>query len=45
MCDPKKLKNSIISINFDENYIMLGIEVLDASKHLPKELLDMAEKI
>jgi uncharacterized protein YuzE len=29
----------MINLDFDENNILVGIEVLDASKKLPKEVL------
>lgn len=37
-CDPDKV-DGLINLDFDENNILVGIEILDASKKLPKELL------
>jgi len=39
-CDPSQLKNAQINLDFDENFVLIGIEVLDASKHLSNSLLD-----
>jgi uncharacterized protein YuzE len=33
------------AIDLDEEGKLIGIEVLDASKHLPKELLEYAKRI
>ncbi len=33
------------TLDFDKDGILLGIEILDASKHLPKELLEYTLKI
>ena len=37
-CDPKEI-NGMINLDFDEEGRLLGIEVMDASKKLPKEAL------
>ena len=37
-CDPNEI-NGMINLDFDENNILVGIEVLDASKKLPPDLL------
>ncbi len=41
-CDPNEV-DGMINLDFDENNKFIGIEVMDASKKLPKELLDIAE--
>lgn len=38
LCDPNEV-GSMINLDFDENNILVGIEVLDASKKLPQEYL------
>jgi uncharacterized protein YuzE len=38
LCDPEEV-GTMINLDFDENNILVGIEVLDASKKLPKEVL------
>jgi uncharacterized protein YuzE len=43
-CDPSET-NAEINLDFDEDGRLLGIEVLDASRHLPKDLLDTADRI
>lgn len=43
-CDPLEV-NGMINLDFDENGILIGIEILDARAKLPKEILDIAEKI
>lgn len=43
-CDPKKV-DGMINLDFDEDNKLIGIEVMDASKKLPKEILDKAEII
>ncbi|MEK7616168.1 MAG: DUF2283 domain-containing protein [Patescibacteria group bacterium] len=43
-CDPTEIKG-MINLDFDKDNRLIGIEVLDASKRLPKELLDSAERI
>ncbi|PIN79924.1 hypothetical protein COV16_01695 [Candidatus Woesearchaeota archaeon CG10_big_fil_rev_8_21_14_0_10_34_8] len=40
----KEVKKHII-LDFDEEGILIGVEVLYASKHLPKETLVKAEKL
>ena len=37
-CDPLDV-NGMINLDFDKDGKLIGIEVLDASKKLPKELL------
>ena len=37
-CDPQEVKG-MINLDFDEEGRLLGIEVLDASKKLPPDLL------
>ena len=44
-CDPSEIYGHMIHLDFDSSGILIGIEVLDASKALPKELLDQAEII
>jgi uncharacterized protein YuzE len=44
-CQIPKLKGSMINLDFDANNCLIGIEVLDASKHLPKKVLEKAELI
>lgn len=41
LCDPI---NGMINLDFDENKVLINIEVMDASKKLPKELLNLSEK-
>jgi uncharacterized protein YuzE len=43
-CDPKEV-NGMINLDFDEQGRLVGVEVIDASKKLPKELLDAATRI
>ena len=43
-CDVKKVRG-IINLDFDSEGRLLGIEVLDANRFLPKEVLDEAEII
>lgn len=43
-CDPNEV-GAEINLDFDENGILLGIEVHNASKKLPKEILETAEII
>ena len=43
-CDPSEV-GGMINLDFDNNNRLLGIEVLDADKILPKELLDNAKII
>ncbi len=40
-CDPKEV-NGMINLDFDKDGRLVGIEVMDASKKLPKEILDQA---
>lgn len=42
-CDPLEVDGQI-NLDFDDEGRLIGIEVLDASKILPAELLDQAEK-
>ncbi|MBI5287955.1 MAG: DUF2283 domain-containing protein [Chloroflexi bacterium] len=44
LIDPADSAESIIGIDFDSNGMMLGIEVLDASRRLPASLLESASK-
>lgn len=44
-CDPIELKGAQINLNINKNFVLIGIEVLDASRHLPQEVLDQAEII
>lgn len=44
-CNPVEMNGAQINLNFDANWKLLGIEVLDASKHLTKELLSEAKII
>ncbi len=41
-CNPVEVKGEI-NLDFDESNKLIGIEVMDASKKLPQELLDKAE--
>jgi uncharacterized protein YuzE len=41
-CDPKEVGGHI-ALDFDAKGRIVGVEVLDASKHLPPELLKTAE--
>jgi uncharacterized protein YuzE len=43
-CDPIEV-NGEINLDFDPDWHLLGIEVLDASKRLPVELLRSASRI
>jgi uncharacterized protein YuzE len=43
-CDPGEVRG-MINLNFDSEGQLLGIEILDAKRLLPKELLDEAEII
>ncbi len=43
-CDPSEVEG-MISLDFDENNVLIGVEVIDASKKLSKEMIDSAEKI
>lgn len=40
-CDPQEV-GGIINLDFDANGVLMGIEVLDASKKLPPEFLASA---
>lgn len=42
-CDPTEAGE--INLDFDKNKILIGIEILDASKKLPKVILDIADNI
>jgi uncharacterized protein YuzE len=39
MCDPQQTGGSIIVLDFDDSYNLLGMEITGASKHLPQDLL------
>lgn len=41
-CDPIEV-NGMINLDFDEEGRLGGIEILDASKKLPKDILDRAD--
>lgn len=41
-CDPSEI-NGMINLDFDKENHLGGIEVMDASKKLPKYILDLAE--
>lgn len=41
-CNPNSV-NGMINLDFDENGKLGGIEILDASKKLPSNLLDKAQ--
>jgi len=43
-CDPNEV-NGMINLDFDAEGLLGGIEILDASKKLPKDILDSAERI
>jgi uncharacterized protein YuzE len=43
-CDPSET-GMILNIDFDEKGVILGIEVLAASYHLPKEVLANAHEL
>jgi len=43
-CDPYEIEAEI-NLDFDNNGMLLGIEVFNASSHLPEELLKEAEII
>lgn len=43
-CDPIAVSGQI-NLDFDKNKRLIGIEILDASKKLPEELLGIAEII
>ena len=42
-CDPSEVGE--INLDFDGSKMLVGIEILDASKKLPKSILDNAELI
>lgn len=42
-CDPLEV-NGEINLDFNKNDQLIGIEILDASNKLPKNILDDAEK-
>ena len=44
LCDPNE-NDGMINLDFDKNNRLVGIEVLDASKKLPAELLEGATRI
>lgn len=41
LCDPSKI-NGMINLDFDANDILLGIEIIGASKKLPLKILEQA---
>ncbi|GGV33821.1 hypothetical protein GCM10010182_67020 [Actinomadura cremea] len=43
-CDPVKV-DGMINLDFDENRVLVGIEILAASSKLPQYLLDAAERL
>jgi uncharacterized protein YuzE len=43
-CDPSEV-GGMINLDFNKAGVLLGIEVMDASKKLPKEILEKAEPI
>lgn len=43
VCDPVVV-DGIINLDFDSRGLLGGIEIIDASKKLPKELLESAEQ-
>lgn len=43
-CDPSKV-NGMINLDFDKDGMLGGIEVMDASKILSKEVLEQAQNI
>jgi uncharacterized protein YuzE len=43
-CDPSEVGGQI-NLDFDDSGRLLGIEVLDASKKLPEDLLRRAERL
>jgi uncharacterized protein YuzE len=43
-CDPVEV-GGMINLDFDEAGFLVGIEVLAASKKLPRYLLDQAERL
>ncbi len=47
-CDPRPAPDGVdgmINLDFDYDDRLIGIEVIDASKRLPKALLDTAEEL
>lgn len=44
LCDPSEI-NGMINLDFDEDGMLIGIEVLGADKFLHNKLLDMADII
>ena len=43
LCDPKEI-NGMINLDFDAEGRLWGIEILDASKKLSKDILDFSEQ-
>jgi uncharacterized protein YuzE len=41
-CDPLEIKGEV-NLDFDKEGILIGLEIQNASKKLPKEVLDKAE--
>lgn len=44
LCDPLEVRG-MINLDFDKNGVLIGIEVEDASKMLPKEVLLSSERL
>ena len=44
LCDPNET-HGMINLDFDSQGQLLGIEIMDASKKLPKEILESAIRI
>lgn len=44
-CDPEKINGGMINLDFDAEGRLLGIEVLDASRFLPVEIIRTADRI
>ena len=42
---PSEVGGHMINLDFDRNWRLLGVEILDASKALPSQVLDQAEVI
>lgn len=44
LCDPKE-NDGMINIDFDAKNQIIGIEILDASKKLSKEIIESARRV
>ena len=44
LCDPKEI-NGMINLDFGKDGKLVGVEIMDASKKLPKDILDFATRI